>query len=112
MGGDALEPKWIYIYIYIIYIYPTSPLGDSGLEIVSIKSPLSLPSPRAFDPAGLGVVQVYIGFSKPYRMPSESFQKCNANEVLMFVSPFVRGRPEIKTSASHHMGGRGSGSRG
>ena len=43
------------------------------------KLPLSLPSPRACDPAPLEDSQVYIAFSKAYKRPSEMLQKYSAN---------------------------------
>ena len=61
-------------------LIPPALWARSGLGVVSIKSiklPLSLPSPRALDPSPLEVVRVYIVLSKPYKTPSECFQKCD-----------------------------------
>ena len=46
-------------------LIPPALWATRGLGVVSIKLPLYLPSPRAFDPAELQVVQAYIVFSKP-----------------------------------------------
>ena len=70
-----------------------------GFVVVSIKIPLSLPSPRASDPAGLEVARAYVVFSKPYKTPSESLQKCNANEVILFLSYFCL-KKTIRTTES------------
>ena len=53
--------------------------ATGGLAVVTGKLPLSLPSPRALDPAGLDHSRVYITFSKAYKTPSESLQKCGDN---------------------------------
>ena len=50
--------------------------ATGGLEVVSIKLPLSLPSPRASNPAGLDRSRANIAFANPYELPSESLQKC------------------------------------
>ena len=48
------------------------------VSIKSIKLPLSLPSPRASDPARLEVARANIAFTKDYKSPSESLQKRGA----------------------------------
>ena len=58
---------------------PPALWATGGLEVVTGKLPLSLPSPRALDPARLDRSRVYITFSKAYKTPSESLQKCGAN---------------------------------
>ena len=61
---------------YHIFIH--APWATGGLAVVIGKLPLSLPSPRALDPAGLDHSRVHIAFAKVYELPSESLQKCNA----------------------------------
>ena len=61
-----------------IYI-PPAPWATGGLGVVTGKLPLTLPSPRALDPAGLDHSRVHIAFAKVYELPSESLQKCDAN---------------------------------
>ena len=58
----------------------------SGLEVVTGKLPLPLPSPRALDPAGLDRSRVHIIFAKAYKTPSDSLQKCNASFRTLFFS--------------------------
>ena len=53
--------------------------ATDGLAVITGKLPLSLPSPRALDPAGLEVARGHIAFAKVYELPSESLQKCDAN---------------------------------
>ena len=65
-----------------VIIYPTNPLGDR--EVVTGKLPLSLPFPRALDPARLEVARAYIPFSKAYKTPSKSLQKYKANLRVFF----------------------------
>ena len=58
---------------------PPALWATGGLEVVNGKLPLSLPSLRASDLAGLEVARAHIAFSKVYELPSESLQKCDAN---------------------------------
>ena len=60
-----------------VYI-PPALWATGGLEGVTGKLPLSLPSPRALDP-GLDQSRVYIVFAKVYELPSDSLQKCGAH---------------------------------
>ena len=58
---------------------PPAPWATSGLEVVPGKLPLSQPSPRASDPAGLDQSRAHIAFAKVYQLPSEIIQKFNPN---------------------------------
>ena len=79
---------------------PPALWASCGLEIVSIKLPLSLPSPQAFDPATLGVARAYITFSKPNKTLSESLQKYRANRIFLFsIFCFLRFLPSITCGA-------------
>jgi hypothetical protein len=75
---------------------PTSPLGSGGgLAVVQSNQPLSLPSPRASDPADLDHSRANIVFANPYDLPSESLQKYKAVEpdpldFLFFLTPVGR----------------------
>ena len=60
-------------------LIPPALWATGGLAVVNGKLPLSLPSPRASDPACLEVARVYIAFAKVYELPSEGLQKRRAN---------------------------------
>ena len=68
---------------------PPALWATGGLAIATGKLPLSLPSPRALDPARPDHSRVHIGFARVYELPGESLQKCNAklsfNVVLFFL---------------------------
>ena len=69
----------------IIHGYiPPALWATGGLGIVTGKLPLSLPSPRALDPAGLEVARAHIAFTKVYELPSDSLQKCSAKWAILF----------------------------
>ena len=65
-------------------VIPPALWATGGLGIVTGKLPLSLPSPRALDPVGLDRSRVHITFSKAYKTPSESLQKCGPEWVIQF----------------------------
>ena len=63
---------------------PPALWATGGLGVVTGKLPLSLPPPRALDPAGLDHSRIYIAFSKVYKLPSESLQQCEWKWVIQF----------------------------
>ena len=65
--------------VYIGGHIPPTLWATGGLDVVSIKLPLSLPSPRASDPAPLEVPRANIAFAKQYELLSERLQKCTAD---------------------------------
>ena len=50
---------------------PPALWATGGLEVVTGKLPLTLPSPRALDPGRLDRLRVYIGFSQAYETQRE-----------------------------------------
>ena len=64
-------------------LFPPALWATGSLEVVTGKLPLSLPSPWASDPAGLDHPRLYIAFSKAYKTPGESLQKCGAKWAIL-----------------------------
>ena len=64
---------------------PPALWATGGLEVVSIKLPLFLPSPRASNPARPDRVRVYI-FLQTSETPSESSTTSNAKRVILLFS--------------------------
>ena len=79
--------------------------ASGGLEVVPIKLPLSLPSPRASDPVGLDHSGGFITFAKPHKTLSESLQKREPDRhrpscVLHFFFAVVTSRSVPKTQSA------------
>ena len=73
LAGRRLEPMLVLSHCRKSGGHPTSPCASGGLDLLSIKLPLSLPSPQPSDPAGLDHSLVYITFSRNHiKLPARA----------------------------------------